>query len=421
MNKRQAALPFIFVTLLIDIIGIGLIIPILPKLIEQFAGGDPSSASLTFGLLGALYALMQFIFAPVLGSLSDRYGRRPVILISLLGLGLDYILLATAQSLPLFFIGRTIAGITGASITAASAYIADVSPPEKRAQNFGLIGAAFGLGFILGPALGGLLGGVGLRVPFMVAAGLTLLNFLYGLFVLPESLKPENRRAFSWSRANPVGSLLSLGRYPVVLSLAGSIFLNNLAQNGLQSIWVLYTGYRYGWTVTQTGISLAVVGLTAAIVQGGLVRVLIPKLGEKRSIIIGQAISAVAFLLYGLAPEGWMLYVILTFGSLGGIGGPATQGMISRGVADNEQGAVQGSLSSLTSLTGILGPLIATAAFGYFTSPKAPVQIPGIAFFLGSAFIVIALLIALRAFQNPAFSRTTNAVKLEPAPVGSRD
>jgi MFS transporter, DHA1 family, tetracycline resistance protein len=421
MNKRQAALPFIFVTLLIDIIGIGLIIPILPKLIEQFAGGNASSASFTYGLLGALYALMQFIFAPVLGSLSDRYGRRPVILISLLGLGLDYILLATAQSLPLFFIGRTIAGITGASITAASAYIADVSPPEKRAQNFGLIGAAFGLGFILGPALGGLLGGVGLRVPFMVAAGLTLLNFLYGLFVLPESLKPENRRNFSWARANPVGSLLSLSRYPVVLSLAGSIFLNNLAQNALQSTWVLYTGYRYGWTVTQTGISLAVVGLTAAIVQGGLVRVLIPKLGEKRAIIIGQAISAVAFLFYGLAPEGWMLYVILFFGSLGGIGGPATQGMISRSVEANEQGAVQGSLSSLTSLTGILGPLIATAAFGYFTSPKAPVQIPGIAFFIGCAFIVIALLVALRAFQNPAFSRPANAVKLESSPVGLKD
>ena len=418
MNRREAAIPFIFITLLIDIIGIGLIIPILPKLIEEFTGGTPSSAAPTYGLLAAIYALMQFLFAPVIGSLSDQYGRRPVILVSLLGLGLDYLLLATATSLPIFFVARIIAGITGASITAASAYIADVSPPEKRAQNFGLIGAAFGLGFIIGPALGGLLGGFGVRVPFYVAAGLTLLNFLYGFFILPESLKPENRRKFDWARANPVGSLMALGRYPVVLSLAGSIFLINLAQNALQSTWVLYTGYRYNWNVTQTGISLAVVGLTAAIVQGGLVRVLIPKLGEKRAVIAGFAVSVVAFLLYGLATQGWMIYVILAFGALGGIAGPAAQGLISRGVAANEQGSVQGSLASLGSVTGVLGPLAATAAFGYFTSPQAPVQIPGIAFFIGSAFIALGLLIALRAFQNPAFSEPPSSRTLEPSTPG---
>ncbi len=417
MNKRQAAMPFIFITLLIDIIGIGLIAPILPKLIEQFTGGTTSSASYTYGLLTAIYALMQFLFAPVIGSLSDQYGRRPVILVSLLGLGLDYILLATATSLPIFFVARVIAGITGASITAASAYIADVSPPEKRAQNFGLIGAAFGLGFIIGPALGGILGGFGVRVPFYVAAGLTLVNWLYGFFILPESLKPENRRKFDWARANPVGSLVALGRYPMVLSLAGSIFLTNLAQNALQSTWVLYTSYRYNWNITQTGISLAIVGLTSAIVQGGLIRVLIPKLGEKRAVIVGQAITATSFLLYGLAPEGWMIYLILVFGALGGIGAPATQGLISRGVEANEQGAVQGSLASLASITGVIGPLIATSAFGYFTSGNAPVQIPGIAFFLGSGFVAAALLIAVRTFRNPAFSTPRNA-ELEPITPG---
>ncbi len=417
MNKRQAAMPFIFVTLLIDIIGIGLIAPILPELIGEFTGGTPSSASYTYGLLVAIYALMQFLFAPVIGSLSDQFGRRPVILVALLGLGLDYILLATATSLPIFFVARIIAGITGASITAASAYIADVSPPEKRAQNFGLIGAAFGLGFIIGPALGGILGGYGVRVPFYVAAGLTLLNWLYGFFILPESLKPEHRRKFSLARANPIGSLVALGRYPLVLSLTGSIFLTNLAQNALQSTWVLYTSYRYNWNVTQTGISLAVVGLTAAIVQGGLIRVLIPRLGEKRAVVIGLSISATAFLLYGLAPEGWMIYVILVFSALGGIGGPAMQGLISRTVAANEQGSVQGSLASLASISGVIGPLIATSAFGYFISSSAPVQLPGIAFFLSSAFIAVALLIAARTFRNPAYSTPRDA-ELEPIAPG---
>jgi MFS transporter, DHA1 family, tetracycline resistance protein len=401
--QRKPALGFIFFTLFLDILGIGLIIPILPKLVTQFVGGTASDASSTVGWLGALYAMMQFLFAPILGSLSDKYGRRAVILTSLLGSGLDYLLLAFAPTLPWFFLGRILSGITGASLTAASAYIADVSPPEKRAQNFGLIGAAFGLGFIAGPAIGGLLGGLGLRIPFVVAAVLTLVNWLYGFFILPESLSLENRREFSWSRANPIGAFGGLARYPVVLSLTASILFFNLAQFILQSTWVLYTDLRYGWTVSQVGISLALVGVTSAIVQGGLVRLIVPRLGERRSVALGIAVSMMAFLLYGLATQGWMLYAILIGASIGGIAGPALQGLISRGVPANEQGAVQGSLSSLGSLTGIIAPLLGTYLFGFFTSPQAPVQVPGAAFFAAALFSGISLLLAIRTFaKHPA-------------------
>jgi DHA1 family tetracycline resistance protein-like MFS transporter len=266
MSARKPALGFIFITLFLDILGIGLIIPILPKLVTQLQGGDLALASHSVGLLAALYAAMQFVFAPILGSLSDHHGRRPVILGSLFGSGLDYLLLAFAPNLAWFYVGRVISGITGANITAATAYIADVSPPEKRAANFGLIGAAFGLGFIAGPALGGLLGDYGLRLPFLVAAGLTLANWLYGYFVLPESLAPANRREFSWARANPVSSLGALRHHPLVLGLAISFFLSQLANFGLHALWVLYTDHRYGWTAGQVGRSLAVVGIMAAIV-----------------------------------------------------------------------------------------------------------------------------------------------------------
>ncbi len=415
MQNRQPALGFIFVTLVLDILGIGLLIPIVPKLIENFAG-DISSASSTSAWLSASFALMNFVFAPILGSLSDKLGRRPVILASLLGSGLDYLLLAFAPNLGWFFIGRIISGITGASFSAATAYIADVSPPEKRAQNFGLIGAAFGLGFILGPLLGGLLSSYGLRVPFFVAAGLTLLNWLYGYFVLPESLKPQNRREFSWARANPIGSLLGLGRYPVVLGLVGSIFLANLAQNALQNTWVFYTGFRYNWNARDVGISLAVVGLTAAIVQGGLVRQIVPRLGERRSIVVGLAIGAISFLLYGLASQGWMIYVILVVGAIGGIGGPATQGLISRSVAPNEQGALQGSLSSLMSVVNLIGPLIFNNLFAFFTAKTTNPQVPGIVFYVGSGLMLAALAIAVAAFRNPAFNqsrRDANAAAIE--------
>ena len=399
---RKPALGFIFVTLFLDILGIGLIIPILPKLIEELSGGNVSAASSTYGWLAALYALMQFICAPVLGSLSDRFGRRPVILGSLLGSALDYLLLAFAPTLPWFFLGRIIAGITGANITAASAYIADISPPEKRAANFGIIGAAFGLGFIAGPALGGFLGNTsyGLRVPFFVAAGLTAVNWLYGMFVLPESLVPEHRRSFTWGRANPVGSLLALKRFPVVLGLVETYFLSNLAHQVLPSTWVLYTGYRYHWTPKEVGASLAVVGIMAAIVQGGLARKIIPKLGERRSIILGFINGTIFMTAYGLATQGWMIYALLVVGSFGSIANPAIQGLISRGVPPNEQGAVQGSLSSLASVAGFIGPLVFTGLFGFFISPRAPVQVPGVAFFTGAGLILLALVLALRSFRK---------------------
>lgn len=394
------------ITLFLDILGIGLIIPILPRLIEEFCGGSVTQASHIYGVLAALYSLMQFLFAPMLGSLSDRFGRRPVILSSLLGSGLDYLLLAWAPSLAWFFVGRVIAGITGASITAASAYIADVSPPEKRAQSYGLIGAAFGLGFIAGPALGGLLGHVGLRVPFLVAAGLTLLNWLYGVFVLPESLKRENRRAFSWGRSNPVGSLLALRRYPVVLGLTATYFLLSLAHAVMPSTWVLYTSYRYNWSVAQTGVSLAVFGLLAAVVQGGLVRVVIAWLGEPRALMTGMAAVVMAMTGYGLATEGWMIYLVQVVGALGGFGGPAAQSMVSKSVGVDEQGAVQGSLSSLASVAGVLGAPLATSVFGYFIGPNAPWHLPGAAFFVGAALVVVAMGVTWRVFKRNVVSQS---------------
>ncbi len=399
-GARKPAIGFVFITLFLDILGIGLIIPILPKLIESFCGGNVSNAAWIFGWLAALYSLMQFLFAPVLGSLSDRFGRRSVILGSLLGSGLDYLLLALAPSLPWFFLGRIIAGITGANITAASAYIADVSPPEKRAANFGLIGAAFGLGFIAGPALGGILGKFGLRTPFFAAAGLTLVNWLYGLLVLPESLPTDQRRAFSWSRANPIGSLFALQKYPLILALTGVYFLLNLAHQALPSTWVLYTGHRYHWTSLEVGISLAIVGVMAAVVQGGLARKIIPALGERRSVLFGLANGALVMAAYGLAPKGWMIYVILVVGALGMVAGPALQGLVSRGIPLNEQGAVQGALASVSSIAGIAGPPLVTNLFGFFINPKAPAYIPGMGFFVSSLLLLFALALAFRAFRR---------------------
>lgn len=406
MRPRQPALVFVFITLFLDVLGIGLVVPILPKLVASLAGGGVDRASYLFGWLTGLYALMQFLFAPVLGNLSDRFGRRPVILFSLFGSGLDYFLLAWAPTLPWFFLGRLVSGITGANYSAAAAYIADVSPPERRAANFGLIGAAFGLGFIVGPALGGWLGDYGLRWPFVAAGVLTLVNWLYGLFILPESLKPENRRAFRLSRSNPVGALLELGRHRLVLGLSVSYFISSLAHQVYPSIWVLYTGYRYGWDTKQTGLSLALVGLMAAIVQGGLARKILPALGERRSAILGFATMALVLAGYGLAPVGWSVYPMIVFGSLSGLAVPAIQGMISRTVGDDEQGGIQGSLTSLQSVAGAIGPPLATAVFGFFISAKAPAVVPGAPFFLSSGLAVLAGFLAARSFRkNPAEGR----------------
>ena len=400
MSGRRPALGFIFITLTLDILGIGLIVPILPELIEQYQGGDLESASTTYGLLHATYALMQFLFAPLIGSLSDRFGRRPVILISLFGAGLDYLLIAYAPNLTWFVIGRVIAGITGANFAAGTAYIADISPPEKRAANFGLIGAAFGLGFIIGPALGGWLGDFGLRVPFLAAGALTLINWLYGLFVLPESLAPENKRVFSWAKSNPVGSLMALRQFPNVLGLISTTFLFTMGHQVYPAIWVLYTGYRYGWDTKDNGLSLAFVGVMTAIVQGGLTRMVVGKLGEMKAALYGLGLSVAMYVCYGLCSQGWMIYLCILVGSLSGVAGPAVQGILSRCVAPDQQGGLQGALTSLASVAGIIGPLMCTSLFGYFISDRAPVHLPGAAFFASALLSLVALGLAVRMLRH---------------------
>ncbi len=397
---RKPALGFIFVTLVLDILGIGLIVPILPKLVEELAGGGAETGAYLYGVLLGLYALMQFLFAPILGSLSDWVGRRPVILLSLLGAGLDYFLLAWAPTLGWFFIGRIISGITGANISAASAYIADISPPEKRAANFGIIGAAFGLGFAVGPALGGWLGTFGLRVPFIAAGVLTLINWAYGMFVLPESLKPENKRKFSWKRSNPINALLDLKRYPIVYGLAATYFLLNLGHQVFPATWVLYTGHRFGWGTREAGLSLALVGVMAMIVQGGLARRIIPKFGERKTAVFGMLISMVTLAAYGEVPSGWMIFPIIVIGAFGGLTTPAVQGIISRAVGDDEQGGIQGSLASLQSVAGFIGPIIMTLLYGHFISESVSYRHPGAPYFFAALLTVLALVFAKRSFRK---------------------
>ena len=392
---------FILVTVFIDVLGIGIIIPILPELIKEFAGGSTALAGRWFGILASSYALAQFLFAPLLGSLSDRVGRRPVILISLFGLGVDYVIMGFAPTLGWLFAGRLLAGLMGASITTAHAYIADVSKPEDRARNFGLVGAAFGCGFIFGPALGGLLGGIDLRLPFFVAAGLALVNWLYGFFVLPESLPPEKRDAFSWRKANPVGSLFVLGSYPLVAGLTAAFVFVVLAQRGLETVWVLYTGHKFGWDEQANGLSLALVGVMATIVQGGLVQPIVARLGERRAILGGLVIAVITYMGYGLATAGWMLLVFIVFGSLGGVAGPAIQSLVAGAVPSRDQGKVQAGIQSLMSLTSIAAPLIFTAGlFSHFTSPNAPFELPGAPFLLGAVMYALAFLSLLRLFRR---------------------
>jgi len=392
--KRPAALAFIFVTILIDVIGIGVIIPVLPALIEQLTGEGVSQASRYAGWLSFAYAAAQFFFAPVMGGLSDRYGRRPVLLASLLGLGCDYIFLALAPSLAWLFVGRVIAGITGASFTTATAYIADVSTPEKRAQNFGLVGAAFGLGFIIGPVVGGLFAHFGPRVPFIVAAVLSLCNFLYGFFLVPESLPLAQRRAFTWARANAVASLVRLGKYPQIIGLVVALVLLYLAGSATQSVWTFYSILKFKWDETLIGYSLGAVGLGALIVQGGLVRVLIPKLGSARAVAGGLVCYMIGFVLYAFASQGWMMFAVTGIYCLGGLAGPALQGSISGQVPPNEQGELQGALTSLISATGVVGPLLMTNLFAWFTRPRAPLYFPGMPFLVGAGLTLVALLVA---------------------------
>lgn len=399
-SSNNSALLFIFITLLIDVIGLGIIIPIMPKLLEQLIQGNLSLASQYGGWLTFVFALMQFVFAPILGGLSDQFGRRPVLLISLFGFGIDYILLGFAPNIEWLFIGRIIAGITGASFTTASAYIADISPIEKRAANFGMIGAAFGLGFIIGPILGGLLGKFGPRVPFFAAAVLTLLNWLYGYFILPESLKPENRRPFDWKRANPLGSLLHLSRYPVIIGLVACLICIYIAGHANQSTWTFITMEKFKWSEEWVGYSLGFVGLMYALVQGGLVRIIIPKLGYKASVYTGLALYAFGFLCFAFATQGWMMFAFMIPFAFGGIAGPALQGVISSQVPANEQGELQGALTSLMSVTSIIGPLLMTYLFSYFTSAQAPFYFPGMPFLVGSILSVFGMLLIIKSLQR---------------------
>ncbi|MFI5150195.1 MAG: TCR/Tet family MFS transporter [Bacteroidia bacterium] len=398
-EKRSAALGFIFITLLIDITGLGIIIPIMPSLIQELIGGNLSQAATYGGLLMFSYAVMQFIFSPVLGNLSDKFGRRPILLLSLLGLGIDYLVLAVAPSIGWLFVGRILAGISGASITTATAYIADISTPEKRAQNFGMVGVAFGLGFILGPWLGGLLGTYGSRIPFYASAGLALLNALYGYFILPESLDSAHRRNFDWKRATPGGSLKHLKKYPVIYGLAASYVLIYLAAHAVQSTWNYYTPEKFNWSKMMVGNSLAFVGLMVAIVQGGLIRVINPKLGQKRSVILGLSFYAIGLVLFAFANEGWMMFAFLVPYCLGGIAGPALQGIIAGQVPANEQGELQGALTGLTSLTMVVGPLMMTNLFAFFTRKNASVYFPGAPFLLGAGLIIASILLALKSLK----------------------
>ncbi len=395
--KRQASLTVIFVTIVIDVIGIGLVFPIVPKLVEEILGGQTASAAMVYGWLIATYSLMQFVFSPIMGALSDRFGRRPIILISLFGLALDYLILTFADSILWLIAARLVGGALSASISTASAYIADVSPPEKRAQSFALIGVAFGIGFIAGPFFGGVLGEYGSRLPFIAGIALSLGAAVFAFFFLPESLKPENRRPFRLKDANPIGAFAIITRYPLVLALISSFVFANLAERMLESIWVLYAGYRFSWGPAEVGLSLAAVGVLFVISQGFIVRIVVPWLGEWRVITFGLIFGAVAFVLYGFATQGWMMYAIAVLHILGwSTAGPAIQSLATKAVPANEQGLLQGVINSVVTATGIIGAPIAASAFGYFIGPSAPFLFPGVSFIIGAVLFLVALLITLR-------------------------
>ncbi|OQP67126.1 tetracycline resistance MFS efflux pump [Niastella vici] len=401
---RSAALKFIFVTILVDVIGWGLIIPVMPSLISGLKHIPINETSKYGGWLLTVYAIMQFAMAPVLGALSDQYGRRSVLLFSLFGFGIDYLFMAFAPTYEWLFVGRIISGITGASFTTASAYVADISDSENRAKNFGMIGAAFGLGFIIGPAIGGQLGRWGVQAPFIAAAILCLLNWLYGYFILPESLDKKHRRVFEWKRANPFGSLVQLKKYPAISGLILSMVLIYIAAHAVQSNWSYFTKYRFKWTDNMIGYSLSLVGALVAFVQAGLIRKVHPLLGNERSIYIGLVFYSLGMFLFAFASETWMMFVFLVPYCLGGIAGPALQATISSHVPPNAQGELQGILTSLMSLTSIIGPLLMTNLFYYFTKESAPVHFPGAPFFLGAVLMLLSAVFAYRTLYKEKHS-----------------
>jgi len=406
IGNQKASLVFIFVTILVDVIGIGIIVPVLPTLITELSGEGLSKASQIGGWLMGAYALMQFFCAPALGALSDRYGRRPIILLALLGLGLDYIFHAWAPTMTWLFIGRILAGVTGASFTVATAYIADISTPEKKAQNFGLVGAAFGLGFILGPVIGGITAEYGVRVPFLVAAGLSLLNFLYGIFILPESLKKENRiETIDWKKANPFSALKNFKSFPALVGFMIPFFLIYIAGHSVQSTWTFYTMYRFDWDEAMVGYSLALVGIIVAIVQGGLVKVVVKAIGEKLTVLVGMAMWSLGLILFATAHKEWMVFAYIIPYCLGGVAGPTIQGIMSNIVPDNMQGQLQGILTSIMSLTSILGPPLMTYIFYVFSGESALFDFPGAPFALGAIMMIAAFLLTIQPLKR-AFLKT---------------
>jgi MFS transporter, DHA1 family, tetracycline resistance protein len=399
-GASRAAFGFIFAAVVLDMLALGIIIPVLPHLILEFEGNDAARAAMIVGVFGTAWALMQFLFSPVMGALSDRFGRRPVLLISIAGMGLDYILMALAPSLLWLFIGRILSGITSASFSTAGAYIADVTPPDKRAARFGMLGAAFGIGFIAGPALGGVLGEIDTRLPFWVAAGLCLANALYGLFVLPESLPKERRSPFSWRRASPLGSLKMLASMPMLAALGVILFLNALVHHVLPQTFVLYGDYRYGWSIATTGYVFALVGVCAMVVQGGLVGPVVRRLGEERTLLLGLAMGFVSFLIYGLAGVGTLFLIGVPVGALWGLAGPALQGLMTRQVGPTEQGRLQGVSSSIQGVAGLFGPLLFSQLFAAGLAKTGGVYLPGAAFLAAAALVGIGAALALRLVRR---------------------
>ena len=399
-KPRQAALLFILITVMLDVLSFGIIIPVLPKLVEDFMSGNTAYAAEIYGLMGTAWALMQFVCSPIQGSLSDRFGRRPVVLLSNLGLGLDYIFMALAPNVVWLFVGRVISGIASSSFSTAGAYIADVTPAEQRAAAFGKMGVAFGIGFVLGPAIGGLLGATDSRLPFWGAAATSLVNACYGFFVLPESLPREKRMSFVWKRANPVGSLVLLRSHHELFGLAFASFLMNLAHVVLPSVAVLYLGYRYGWGSTAVGLTLAAVGICAMIVQGGLVKPLTAKFGARRSLLVGLLCGAMGFSVYGLAPNGVIYCLGIPIMAFWGLAFPSTQALMTRHVSASEQGQLQGAIASLTGIAGLLGPSLFAQIFAAFIGSQAEWHLPGAPFLLASLLLILAAAISWRATKR---------------------
>jgi DHA1 family tetracycline resistance protein-like MFS transporter len=400
-GPRRAAAVFVFITVMLDMLALGIMIPVLPKLILSFVAGDTAQAAKVVGLFGTCWAAMQFLFSPFLGALSDRFGRRPIILLSNFGLGLDYIIMAVAPSLGWLLAGRIISGITAASITTSSAYIADVTLPEKRAKAFGLIGAAFGVGFVLGPAVGGLLGQDDPRLPFWVAAGLSLANGLYGLFILPESLARKYRTAVNWKRANPMGALALLRSRRGLFGLAMVLFLGQFAHVVLPSMTVLYTDYRYAWDSRTVGLMLAVVGVCSMIVQGGLIGPITKALGERWALLLGTVCGIFAFVIFGLAPTGWVLFLGSPVMALWGLAGPACQSLMTRQVGPTEQGRLQGANNSLNGIANLVAPTVFTSIFAQFIGPWTDAALPGAPFLLSALCLLAATIVAILATRRP--------------------